>query len=87
MGRFVRICIYDGKQILSNIHIVKAKVENDETTWLFNEEVDEFAKIIDCSEVFIRCKMPTHPSHVGLLFELAMHGLKIVRNNNRASFC
>ncbi len=65
-------------QVLSNIHIVKAKVENDETTWLFNNEVDEFSKIIECSETFVRCPMPTHPSNLGILFELSIHGLKKV---------
>lgn len=78
LGRFVRICLFDGKSILSNIHIVKARVESDETTWLFNSEVDSFAKIVECSEIFIRCQMRGYKSNLGILFELAMHGIKKV---------
>ena len=79
LGRFVRICLFDGKNILSNIHILKATVEKDESTWLFKTNANDGTKVLESSELFFRCQMPQFPSTMGILFELSMHVLKKVK--------
>jgi hypothetical protein len=86
VGRFIRVCLYDGKNILSNIHHIKARVDNDETTWLFKTDASDTSKIFECSEMFLRCQMPTAGSNLGILFELSMHALKKVNHIKYINF-
>ena len=80
MGRFVRVCLFDGKNVLSNIHPIKARVESDETTWLFKTDASDTSKIFECSEMFLRCQTPNAGSTLGILFELSMHVIKKVNS-------
>ena len=84
LSRSIRICLFDGVSVLSNIHTIRAHVVGkEERTWEFDDENDETVQITDYSEFFIRCKSYSDKPNLGLLFELSVYTKKKVKYSNR----
>ncbi|XP_055928916.1 nephrocystin-1-like isoform X3 [Argiope bruennichi] len=71
-SRHIRMCFHDGnKQVLSNIHTVKAKWnKSSPKLWMFNSKVTPKDSCVEEGEIFIKCNecVPT----LGILFELCI---------------
>ncbi|XP_041353356.1 nephrocystin-1-like [Gigantopelta aegis] len=71
LSRHVRICLFDGQNILSNIHTVKVSDKNlEERTWLFSTRIFERMNISEHGETFIRTNSIV--DNIGILFELGI---------------
>ncbi|XP_069117493.1 nephrocystin-1-like isoform X4 [Argopecten irradians] len=80
-GRHVRVCLFDGQNILSNIHTIKvATVDKDQRTWNFNSREYNQMDPIQHAEFFIR----TNSAHenIGILFELCMSYVRTLKQEN-----
>ena len=76
---------FNFNQVRSNIHVLRAFVTpKDETTWNFPSRINDFVKLTDCPELFVRCQLPSEKSDLGILFELSMHCIKRVSKNARS---
>ncbi|KAK2178120.1 hypothetical protein NP493_558g01049 [Ridgeia piscesae] len=70
-SRHVRICLFDGTNVLSNMHTIKvATVDKDEKTWNFNRKISDIMRSLEYGECFIRTN--TSHTNLGILFELAV---------------
>jgi len=83
VGRFVRICLFDGKQFLSNVHTVKAELAKltDPTVWTFRPPAASTAAsaspppVSDCPDAFLRTSSMT--PNVGFLIELCLAYVRV----------
>jgi hypothetical protein len=74
LSRTIRICLFDGVSILSNIHEIRASVNlKDEKTWLFENDFADNVSTMDYSELFVRANYSNEKSKLGILFELSMY--------------
>ena len=64
--RTLKICLFDGVSILSNIHTIRAHVGKEEKTWMFEDELSENVSIIDYSEFFIRSDLKNDNLNLGI---------------------
>ncbi|XP_062576420.1 nephrocystin-1-like isoform X2 [Saccostrea cucullata] len=72
VGRHVRMCLFDGHNMLSNIHTVKVtSVDREQKAWSFSSKISDAMDPYLHSEVFIRSN-DTSKSTVGILFELCV---------------
>ncbi|XP_070590753.1 nephrocystin-1 isoform X2 [Erythrolamprus reginae] len=71
LSRHVRLCLFDGNQILSNIHTVRATWQpKNPKTWTFSPRVTGILPCILDGDCFIRSNNPS--PDIGLLFELGI---------------
>jgi hypothetical protein len=81
LSRCLRICLFDGVNIHSNIHTIRAHVlGKDERTWVFEDEITDIVPLDDYSEFFVRSFLNTDIPNLGLLFELSVYCKRIVSN-------
>jgi nephrocystin-1 len=78
LSRKVRVCLFDGEKIHSNIHTIQAHVVGkEEKNWVFEDELSENVSIMDFSEFFVRIDLPNDkseiPPNLGILFELTYY--------------
>ncbi|CAH1263382.1 NPHP1 [Branchiostoma lanceolatum] len=70
-SRHVRVALFDGVKVLSNIHTVQAKwLEKEPKTWTFNPRVQGMLPSILDGECFVRSN--NVEQNIGLLFELGV---------------
>ncbi|XP_060561259.1 nephrocystin-1-like isoform X1 [Ruditapes philippinarum] len=68
-SRHVRMCLFDGQNILSNIHTVKVtSVDREQRTWSFSTRVNDMMDTYQHGEVFIRTSNIV--PNIGILFEM-----------------
>jgi len=68
-NRYVKLCLFDGKNILSNIHTVTvSSVDKTMRNWSFTTKVPETSDPFICAEAFLRTNNTT--DNIGILFEL-----------------
>ncbi|XP_025753401.1 nephrocystin-1 isoform X1 [Oreochromis niloticus] len=77
LSRHVRLCAFDGTQVLSNIHVVRATYNaKSPKTWSFSPRVTGILPTVLDGDCFLRCNS-TSPD-LGILFEL---GVTFIRNS------
>ncbi|XP_030603978.1 nephrocystin-1 isoform X2 [Archocentrus centrarchus] len=77
LSRHIRLCAFDGTQVLSNIHVVRAAYNaKSPKTWSFSPRVTGILPTLLDGECFLRCDS-TSPN-LGILFEL---GVTFIRNS------
>ncbi|KAL4237292.1 Nephrocystin-1 [Mactra antiquata] len=83
-SRHVRMCLFDGQNILSNIHTVRvASVDREQRTWSFSTRVNDLMDTYQHAEVFIRTSNIV--PNIGILFELCVSYLR-PSTNERGEF-
>ncbi|KAM3833952.1 nephrocystin-1 [Diretmus argenteus] len=77
LSRHIRLCAFDGTQVLSNIHTVRATY-NSKTpkTWSFSPRVSGILSTILDGDCFLRCSSSS--PDLGILFEL---GVSFIRSS------
>ncbi|XP_025019991.1 nephrocystin-1 isoform X2 [Python bivittatus] len=71
LSRHIRLCLFDGNRILSNIHTVRASWQpKNPKTWTFSPRVTGILPCILDGDCFIRSNNPS--PDIGLLFELGI---------------
>ncbi|CAF1326156.1 unnamed protein product [Adineta steineri] len=76
LDRCVRVCLYDGFEIISNIHVVRAHIRNkvDDKVltedWHFSSN-DLNSFVDEQPQLFIRANRSSSGQHLSLLFELS----------------
>lgn len=66
LSRTLRICLFDGVSILSNVHAIRAHViGKDEKTWSFEDELSDAVSISDFSEFFVRTNLASDGKNLG----------------------
>ncbi|XP_061821996.1 nephrocystin-1 isoform X2 [Nerophis lumbriciformis] len=77
LSRHMRLCAYDGTQVLSNIHTVRASYSpKHPKTWTFSPRTAGLLPTLLDGDCFLRCNSDN--SDLGLLFEL---GVTFIRNS------
>ncbi|XP_034537223.1 nephrocystin-1 [Notolabrus celidotus] len=77
LSRHIRICAFDGTQVLSNIHTVRATYNSKSPkTWTFNPRVAGILPTLLDGDCFLRCNSAS--PDLGILFEL---GVTFIRNS------
>ncbi|XP_037321154.2 nephrocystin-1 [Pungitius pungitius] len=77
LSRHVRLCAFDGSQVLSNIHTVRATYNpKNPKTWSFSPRTTGLLPALLDGDCFLRCNSPS--PDLGLLFEL---GVTFIRNS------
>uniref|UniRef100_A0A3Q0RQR2 Nephronophthisis 1 n=1 Tax=Amphilophus citrinellus TaxID=61819 RepID=A0A3Q0RQR2_AMPCI len=77
LSRHIRLCAFDGTQVLSNIHVVRAAYNaKSPKTWSFSPRVTGILPTLLDGDCFLRCDS-TSPN-LGILFEL---GVTFIRNS------
>ncbi|KAH9519617.1 Nephrocystin-1 [Bulinus truncatus] len=76
LDRHVRMCLFDGQHIISNIHAIKvASVNRDQRTWGFSIKVSDMMDPGMYSEFFVRSNF--NADNIGILFELGISYLRV----------
>uniref|UniRef100_A0AAY4BWL3 SH3 domain-containing protein n=1 Tax=Denticeps clupeoides TaxID=299321 RepID=A0AAY4BWL3_9TELE len=76
LSRHVRLCAFNGSQVLSNIHTVRATYNpKSAKTWSFSPRVGVLSSLLD-GDCFLRCDSDS--PDLGILFEL---GVTYIRNS------
>ncbi|XP_054036001.1 nephrocystin-1 [Dryobates pubescens] len=77
LSRHVRLCLFDGSRVLSNIHTVRATWQSkNPQTWTFSPRVTGILPSLLDGDCFVRsCSLS---SDIGLLFEV---GITYIRNS------
>nr|AKN21705.1 NPHP1 [Schmidtea mediterranea] len=74
-SRHVRLCLFNGNKVLSNIHLIRATVSGKNlTTWNFNLKVSEDMKSVEFGEVFIKFNQSS--TDLSILMEFCIQGYK-----------
>ncbi|XP_074210522.1 nephrocystin-1 isoform X1 [Camelus bactrianus] len=77
LSRHVRLCVFDGNKVLSNIHTVRATWQPKKPkTWTFSPQVTGILPCLFDGDCFIRSNSSS--PDLGLLFEL---GISYIRNS------
>ncbi|XP_038151645.1 nephrocystin-1 [Cyprinodon tularosa] len=77
LSRHIRLCAFDGAQVLSNIHTVRALyTSKNPKTWSFSPRVTSILPTILDGDCFLRCSSLS--PNIGILFEL---GVTFLRNS------
>ncbi|XP_015712143.1 nephrocystin-1 isoform X3 [Coturnix japonica] len=77
LSRHVRLCLFDGSRVLSNIHTVRATWQpKNPQTWTFSARVTGISPSLLDGDCFVRSNSLS--SDIGLLFEL---GITYIRNS------
>ncbi|NXW42724.1 NPHP1 protein, partial [Nyctiprogne leucopyga] len=77
LSRHVRLCLFDGNQVLSNIHTVRATWQpKNPQTWTFSPRVTGILPSLLDGDCFVRSNSLS--SDIGILFEL---GITYIRNS------
>ncbi|XP_021048279.1 nephrocystin-1 isoform X2 [Mus pahari] len=77
LSRHIRLCLFDGSKVLSNIHTVRAVWQPKKPkTWTFSPQVTGILPCLLDGDCFIRSNSPT--PDLGILFEL---GISYIRNS------
>ncbi|CAO2578886.1 Nphp1 [Lemmus lemmus] len=77
LSRHVRLCVFDGSKVLSNIHTVRAVWQPKKPrTWTFSPQVTGILPCLLDGDCFIRSNSST--PDLGILFEL---GISYIRNS------
>ncbi|KAK2824540.1 hypothetical protein Q5P01_021715 [Channa striata] len=77
LSRHIRLCAFDGTQVLSNIHTVRATYSSKSPkTWSFSPRVTGICPTLLDGECFLRCDSAC--PNLGILFEL---GVTFIRNS------
>ncbi|PWA14060.1 hypothetical protein CCH79_00015795 [Gambusia affinis] len=77
LSRHIRMCAFDGTQVLSNIHTVRASfTSKDPKTWNFSPRMTSILPTILDGDCFLRCNSSS--PNIGVLFEL---GVTFLRNS------
>lgn len=80
VGRHIRMCLFDGQNVLSNIHTVKVtSVDKEQKAWSFSSKINDMMDPYLHGEVFIRSNN-TSSSTIGILFELCASYCKVKTN-------
>lgn len=70
-SRHIRMCLHDGNKVLSNIHTVRAKWdENSPKIWTFNSKISSRYSCLEEGHIFIRSNKAY--ATLGILFELCV---------------
>ncbi|NXY25593.1 NPHP1 protein, partial [Atrichornis clamosus] len=71
LSRHVRLCLFDGSRVLSNIHTVRATwLPKNPQTWTFSPRVMGILPSLLDGDCFVRSSSPS--SDIGILFELGI---------------
>uniref|UniRef100_A0A2K6L9E9 Nephrocystin-1 n=1 Tax=Rhinopithecus bieti TaxID=61621 RepID=A0A2K6L9E9_RHIBE len=77
LSRHVRLCLFDGNKVLSNIHTVRATWQSKKPqTWTFSSQVSRILPCLLDGDCFIRSNSAS--PDIGILFEL---GISYIRNS------
>ncbi|KAM6178267.1 nephrocystin-1 [Rhynchocyon petersi] len=77
LSRHVRLCLFDGNKVLSNIHTVRATWQPKKPkSWTFSPQVTGILPCLLDGDCFIRCNSSS--PDLGILFEL---GISYIRNS------
>uniref|UniRef100_A0A8C7EI68 Nephrocystin 1 n=1 Tax=Nothoprocta perdicaria TaxID=30464 RepID=A0A8C7EI68_NOTPE len=77
LSRHVRLCLFDGNRVLSNIHTVRATwLPKNPHTWTFSPRVTGILPSLLDGDCFVRSNSSS--SDIGILFEL---GITYIRNS------
>ncbi|XP_023046152.1 nephrocystin-1 isoform X2 [Piliocolobus tephrosceles] len=77
LSRHVRLCLFDGNKVLSNIHTVRATWQSTKPkTWTFSSQVSRILPCLLDGDCFIRSNSAS--PDIGILFEL---GISYIRNS------
>ncbi|XP_075606039.1 nephrocystin-1 isoform X2 [Balearica regulorum gibbericeps] len=77
LSRHVRLCLFDGNRVLSNIHTVRATCQpKNPQTWTFSPRVTGILPSLLDGDCFVRSNSLS--SDIGILFEL---GITYIRNS------
>ncbi|XP_019945284.2 nephrocystin-1 [Paralichthys olivaceus] len=77
LSRHIRICAFDGTQVLSNIHTVRATYNpKSPKTWSFSPRMTGILPTLLDGDCFLRCNSAS--PDLGILFEL---GVTFIRNS------
>ncbi|XP_067466719.1 nephrocystin-1 isoform X2 [Thunnus thynnus] len=77
LSRHIRVCAFDGTQVLSNIHTVRATYNSKSPkTWSFSPRVTGILPALLDGDCFLRCNSAS--PDLGILFEL---GVTFIRNS------
>ncbi|XP_019335651.2 nephrocystin-1 isoform X3 [Alligator mississippiensis] len=77
LSRHVRLCLFDGNRVLSNIHTVRAMWQpKNPKSWTFSPRVTGILPSLLDGDCFIRSNSPS--PDIGILFEL---GITYIRNS------
>ncbi|KAM9655616.1 nephrocystin-1 isoform 1-T1 [Morphnus guianensis] len=77
LSRHVRLCLFDGNRVLSNIHTVRATWQpKNPQTWTFSPRVTGILPSLLDGDCFVRSN--SVPSDIGILFEL---GITYIHNS------
>ncbi|KAF7670261.1 hypothetical protein LDENG_00027470 [Lucifuga dentata] len=77
LSRHIRLCAFDGTQVLSNIHTVRATYSSKSSkTWSFSPRMTGILPILLDGNCFLRCNSVS--PGLGILFEL---GVTFIRNS------
>ncbi|XP_040850009.1 nephrocystin-1 isoform X1 [Ochotona curzoniae] len=77
LSRHVRLCVFDGSKVLSNIHTVRATWQPKKPkTWTFSPQVTGILPCLLDGDCFIRSNSSS--PDIGILFEL---GISYIRNS------
>uniref|UniRef100_UPI0037E78EC8 nephrocystin-1 n=1 Tax=Semicossyphus pulcher TaxID=241346 RepID=UPI0037E78EC8 len=77
LSRHIRLCAFDGTQVLSNIHTVRATYNSKSPkTWTFSPRVTGILPTLLDGDCFLRCNSAS--PDLGILFEL---GVTFIRNS------
>ncbi|NXA51474.1 NPHP1 protein, partial [Nothocercus julius] len=77
LSRHIRLCLFDGNRVLSNIHTVRATwLPKNPQTWTFSPRVTGILPSLLDGDCFVRSNSSS--SDIGILFEL---GITYIRNS------
>ncbi|XP_038816743.1 nephrocystin-1 [Salvelinus namaycush] len=77
LSRHIRLCAFDGTQVLSNIHTIRATCQaNNVKTWSFSPRMTGNLPSLLDGDCFLRCN--SDAPELGILFEL---GVTYIRNS------
>ncbi|XP_054838977.1 nephrocystin-1 [Eublepharis macularius] len=77
LSRHIRLCLFDGNRVLSNIHTVRATWQpKNPKTWTFSPRVTGILPCLLDGDCFVRSNSPS--PDIGILFEL---GITYIRNS------
>nr|XP_020457314.1 nephrocystin-1 isoform X2 [Monopterus albus] len=77
LSRHIRLCAFDGTQVLSNIHTVRATYNSKSPkTWSFSPKMTGMLPTLLDGDCFLRCNSSS--PDLGILFEL---GVTFIRNS------
>ena len=85
-SRWVRVCLFDGTRVLSNIIKIKALcTDKEQRNWTFNHKESEQMQSIDLGEIFIRTNRTD--DNIGILFELSVRFVRKSSAEERELTC